>query len=114
MSNIDERILQFDFEWREGNRAVAKEIATAYINDNRATLDSLLGGKSLDELVKMVEGYREQHKETDRIVCDMWLQAEFEPQHISGAINIGPPVTDYIAEAEEIIEDSKRRGKGKK
>jgi hypothetical protein len=114
MSNIDERILQFDYEWRKGDRILAKQIASDYINDNRSTLEPLLGGKSLEELVQMVSGYRDQHKETDRIVCDMWLQAEFEPQHISGAINIGPPVADYIAEVENIINESKGKGKGKK
>jgi len=84
-------IAKFDKEWREGDRAKAKEMAVAYVADNRATLLRLYGSTTRDELVGLVTQYRDTGDNEARIMVDMWLLAGFEPQKISGSINIGPP-----------------------
>lgn len=86
---MDERLLQFDFEWREGNRTLATDIAVAYVNDHFEQLDELIGHMHVDELVHLVDNYRAAGRIADRIITDMWIIARIPKRHITGTINVG-------------------------
>ncbi len=81
----------FDKEWRTGDREKAKLLARAYVADNRERLASSLASLARGELVALVSEYRKAGKDTERIIVDMWLISEYEPQKITGKINIGTP-----------------------
>lgn len=82
---LDERLLQFDYEWRTGNREIAIGIAKEFINDTRAGLEPELSKRTLPELVELVEGYREAKNLSDRIIADMWILSEYPLQSVVGA-----------------------------
>lgn len=86
---MDERILQFDYEWREGDRARAKDLAAEFVRDHESELGPLLERYTRDDLVRLVEQYRDAHRNTDRLIADMWLMAKYDPQRVYGSMNIG-------------------------
>lgn len=93
---LDEDILRFDYEWREGNRDKAKEIAVAYVNKNRDFLQPKLMQYTREMLVKEVEALRNARRLSDRIVVDMWLLSEYEPIEITGEISVSLPVPSSL------------------
>lgn len=106
MSNSEDSLLQFDYEWREGDRTKAKEIAKDYINSRRSELTEIFSKYSLDDLVRECEALRIAGRVKDRIIVDMWLMSEYEPQNITGVLNIGSADV-AIAAAEAIIRGEK-------
>ena len=78
----------FDKEWRHGDRNKAKGMAVAYVNAHREELARALGRLSLVELVHLVSDLRSQGKDRARVIVDMWLLNEFEPQKIGGSVNV--------------------------
>lgn len=94
-------LLQFDYEWREGDRDKARDIAKEYINANRQRLTRVFGSYTLEDLVREVDALREAGRHSDRIIVDMWLLAEYQPQDISGELRIGR--TELIVAAAEAI-----------
>jgi hypothetical protein len=85
LTGVDERLLQFDHEWREGSRDKARDLARAYIMENEKFLTPILGGKERDELTQEVEKLRNDGRFTDRIVVDMWLIAFFPKQYVKAS-----------------------------
>lgn len=97
---LDEDILRFDYEWREGDREKAKEIAKNYVNTHRDFLEPIFMQYTREMLVVEVEALRRFKRLSDRIVVDMWLLSEYEPQQITGEINvILPPPASIVSAA---------------
>lgn len=86
---MDEALIAFDREWKTGDRAVAKTMAKQYVQLNASTLIPRFGAFDIPALVNLVGHYRSQGDEANRILVDMWLLSEFEPQHIGGTIRVG-------------------------
>lgn len=82
-------LTRFDWEWKHGDRALARELAKEYIFAHREQLAPHLENLTLEDMVKMIDMYREYGREDDRIIVDMWLLTYYDPQKISGAITIG-------------------------
>lgn len=102
MELMDSDLVLFDYEWREGDRVKAKEIAIAYVNRRRDELARIFGNYSRDDLVGQVEALRNEKRHADRIIVDMWLLSEYEPQQIIGTLNInGKQLADALGEAFE-------------
>ncbi len=95
-------IAKFDKEWREGDRSMAKEMAKAYVADNRGPMGAAFDRLTRDELVGLVTQYRNEGTDEKRLLVDMWLLAGFEPQQISGSINIGPPPENGVRDGKSI------------
>lgn len=106
MPNPDEALLQFDYEWREGDRTKAKQIAKDYINSRRVELTAIFSKYSLEDLVRECEALRIAGRISDRIIVDMWLMSEYEPQNITGTLTIGSADV-AIAAAEAILRGEK-------
>lgn len=96
---IDERILQFDFEWRQGDRNKAFDVAKSFIDDYRNVLEPVLGKYTLEELVHEIDMLRilGGSREHDRIITDMWILSEFPLQSISGYADIIVKIPDTYA-----------------
>lgn len=99
LNALDEDILQFDYEWREGSRDKAREIAKAYVNKHREFLEPVLMQYTREMLVYEVEALRRFKRLSDRIVVDMWLLSEYEPVEIVGKINVTLPQPASLLEA---------------
>ncbi len=83
---MDAALEAFEEEWWHGDRAKAKELASAYVEAHRAEIEPHLGGLSLDTIVLMVSDYRRVGRESDRIIADMWLITEHPQQRVTGTI----------------------------
>lgn len=68
---------RFDWEWKNGTRTRARQLAKEHILENYQHYAAQLRGKSIDELVQMVDGYREAGDEQGRIIVDMWIVGDF-------------------------------------
>ena len=88
---MKQAIAVFEKEWREGDRSMAKEMAKAYVADNRTTMGAAFDGLTRDDLVALVTQYRDDGTDEKRLLVDMWLLSEFAPQQITGSIQIGAP-----------------------
>lgn len=97
---IDERVLKFDFEWREGSRQRAVEIAREFIDYSRSILAPILQPLTIGELVAKVESLRAEGNHGDRIIVDMWIHSEYEPQQITGVGLVTLPVPIYKTNAD--------------
>ena len=76
---------QFARTWaNKEERPFAKDLARAYVDAHRAELSLHLAHLTLEELVELVKQYRKAGREEDRIVTDMWLLSEYDPQIITG------------------------------
>lgn len=102
---MDERILQFDYECEQMNFARARDIARMFVYDHESELAPLLERYTRDDLVRMVELYRDTGRNTDRLIADMWLMAKYDPQHVWGTMNVGGTT---VVEAVELALNLKR------
>lgn len=103
--NIDSWILEFDYEWREGSRDRAVEIAKAYIEARRAQLEPILGAYTLEQLVTEVECLRNDKRYEDRIIVDMWLHSEYGPRQITGEANVTVKIPYFRGESNGNLRD---------
>ena len=78
-------------EWNSGprDRITAKAIARAYVEKYRANLAPVLEQYSREDLVGLVTEYRASGRESDRVIADMWLLTQYEPQDIRSVFNLG-------------------------
>lgn len=88
-----EHILRFDHEWRVGDRAVAVQLAKEYVNQHRPALAEQLIKFTLDDMVKLIDQYREAGQHENRLIAEMWLLSEYKPQDITGEIHVTLPLT---------------------
>lgn len=97
---MDPVLEEFVAKWASGkdNREAAKAVAVAYIEANRAALASVLEPMSLEDIVRLIDAYREVGgREADIAIAECWLLTEYEPQHISGEIQFG--IADAVVDA---------------
>lgn len=99
---MESDLIQFDYEWREGDRGKARQIAKDYINRRRDELAPIFSKYTLEGLVDQVTALRNAGRHADRIIVDMWLLSEFEPQNITGELVIDP-YRLAVAAAEAIL-----------
>jgi hypothetical protein len=85
--SVEPELVQFDHEWKHGDRGVARGLARAYIGRRRSELAPALEPYSLEDLVQLIDAYRAAGREDDRIIADMWLLTNYDPQRITGTIN---------------------------
>jgi len=86
---MEHEIAAFEREWRTGDRAKAKQMARAYVETHRPALTRQLASYTREDLVGLIEQYRATGCAEDRIIADMWLLSEYDPQQISGDLNLG-------------------------
>jgi hypothetical protein len=97
---MDEYVARFDLEWKHGDKATAREMARVYVEANRATLEPILSQYSLEGLVGLIDDYRKAGREEDRIIADMWLLSEYQPQKVTGQMAIGSQQMAALVEAQ--------------
>ena len=84
-------IEEFKAAWADKpNRDQAYAIAEQYVSENAAVLDPILGGKSSDELVKIVDLARAAGNDETATVTTMYELVKFERKQIGGAVNAVP------------------------
>ena len=90
---------EFQALWDSGkeNHIAARELAREYVKENRDTLWPTLGPMNLIDLVRLVDQLRAAGQERERIIVDMWLLAEHEPQQIGASVNYQGDAAVYKA-----------------
>ena len=96
---MNEQVAQFENEWHHGDRTKARQMAKDYVAANREELSPILSKFTLEGLVDLVSSYRRAGREEDRIITDMWLLSEYEPQNITGSITVGTVQMEQIVQA---------------
>lgn len=98
---MDPVVKRFDEEWRYGDRDLAKKLAKEFIKARHAALAPALANLTVFDLVELIEFYRSEGDEENRIIADMWLLAA-SPRAVDGPIKIteGP---DLRCEHEECV-----------
>ena len=74
------------------NRDAAYAIAEQYVAENAATLEPILGGKSSDELVQLVDLARAAGNHDMAQVVTMWELVKFPRKNIGGIVRPGRPL----------------------
>lgn len=96
-------VARFDNEWKNGDRVAAKAMAKEYVAAHKGELEPILSKFTVEGLVDLVTAYRNAGREEDRIVTDMWLLSEYEPQNISGRLLVGTEQMEQIVSEAEAI-----------
>ncbi|MGE3795891.1 MAG: hypothetical protein AB7I38_18470 [Dehalococcoidia bacterium] len=73
----------------KADREPAMEIARQYVEQERAMLEPILGGKTRDELVKVVDLCRAAGNHNMATAATMWELVTFPRQQIGGDIRPG-------------------------
>lgn len=79
----DDLLRAFDAEWRTGDRAVAKQLAIAYVAAH-PELRERFRNSDIGEIVSYIDTMRRTNDELSRIEADVYLLALHEPQAITG------------------------------
>jgi ABC-type nitrate/sulfonate/bicarbonate transport system substrate-binding protein len=100
---VDKRLADFAEEWRNGDRSVAKEMATAYVEAHREEIETMIRAAvranrearldapaEIADLVQLVGAYRRAGDEESRILVDMVLLDGYAPQVITGDLGVIP------------------------
>lgn len=83
-------LLRFDHEWREGDRAVARQLAAEYVESRAPELAAMFGALDAEALTRLADRYAEYEQYMDLLVIRCWVLTRIPKRHISGAIAIGP------------------------
>jgi hypothetical protein len=87
-------VQDFRTAWADkANRDKAIEIAKEYVAENAATLDPILGGKTSDDLVQMIDLARAAGNEDMVTSLTMYELVGFERREIGGAVRTRPSFT---------------------
>lgn len=79
-------VQDFKNAWaNKADRAPAMALAEQYVAENAAVLDPILGGKSREELVKIVDLARAAGNDDMAWTVTMWELVKFPRQQIGGA-----------------------------
>ncbi len=81
-----EQLQDFDHEWKEGDRAKAKEMATALVEAEPDTFKKW-EKKSIPQLVGEIDEARAAGDGVKRLLIDVYLLAKHPPQQIGGALH---------------------------
>lgn len=100
---MDTALQEFDQEWKTGDRVKAKQMAIDYVNEHREALTTVLGQLPIETLVALISGYRKVGRDADRVIADMWLLSEYEPQHIGGTVHLNR--AQAVAAAEAVLKE---------
>lgn len=94
MIPLDPTILQFEFEWREGSRETAIQIAKDFVNTYRTELTPIYLKYTRQELVKEMDELRKcgSERHHDRLVTDMWILSEFPLGNVTGEAHVTVPI----------------------
>lgn len=86
MIPLDPAILEFEYEWREGDRAKAIQIAKDFINLYRTQLSPIYSRYTREDLVHEMDELRKcgASKHHDRLVTDMWILSEYPLGEVTG------------------------------
>lgn len=76
-------------EHRRGRTDVARELAAELAEAHRKALEPVFRPYTLEQLVSLVDYYREAGRRVDELVVCAWIMAEYGPQHITGFGHIG-------------------------
>lgn len=82
---------RFEHAWKTGDRDLAREIAREFIDSSHPQLKGLLRQYSREGLVRLVDAYRAAGQDENRVIAEMWLLVEYEPQRITGHLDIHLP-----------------------
>lgn len=85
---MNQDLERFEHEWHHGDRGLARDLAKEYVAAHPAVVESL-AAYTLEDIVRLIDQYRELGRESDRIVADMYLLATYPPQMVAGAVAIG-------------------------
>lgn len=77
----------FENEWRNGDRAKAKEMAKRLTHADGGAILAKYQALSLEQCVALIDQARERGDEEQRIEIDAYLLSEHEPQQIGGSFN---------------------------
>lgn len=87
-----ELLARIKAKWDEGKgddtRRIARDMAREYVEAHRARLTELFGDFSREQLVVLVDRYREAGRDLDVQVIDAWLLSEFSPVLIRGQVEV--------------------------
>lgn len=102
----------FNHEWRHGDRKRAKALATEYVAAHREEIMPALRAAvrtyreahldddpSITDLVGLVDAFRASGDEASRTLIDMLLQADYQPQVITGAGSLTARFRPIVEEA---------------
>lgn len=77
-------------EWpNKERRHIAARAAHRFYEQFKDALFPTLAVLRREELVELVERYRDEGKETERVIVDMWLMGRFPPPPVVGVIRMG-------------------------
>lgn len=97
MIPLDPAIIEFEFEWREGSRERAMQVAKDFVNRYRDDLTAIYSKYDREGLVKEMDELRKcgAERHHDRLVTDMWILSEFPLGNITGigAVTVKIPET---------------------
>lgn len=92
----------FDREWKTGDRARARQIACDYVETHKSEVEAqiskaiqalreakMTSPPTVEELVSLVDQYREAQDESSRLLVSAYLKARHGNQVIVGRGNIG-------------------------
>jgi len=87
---MDPELQAYDEAWRNTDKAtrnaVCQGLADAYVQSH-PELKASYGGRTIPELVALLEIAREEGDEERRIQIDIWINAAFEYQTIGGEVD---------------------------
>ena len=66
-----------------GSRDKAIDLARQWVTGYREILTNLLSKYTREDLVRLVEQYRDEHAQ-DELCVEAWLRSEYEPMWITG------------------------------
>lgn len=89
--NIPWEIRRYQLEFLNGSRDEAVKMAQKYIAQHVQELMPILGGKTRDQLVKLMDQYRAADMQANCIVLDMWLQAGYDGKRLVEGFMLAPP-----------------------
>ena len=97
MSEVSITPTMWDNELKHGDRTKLKWMAEAYVKENYPRL-KVLEQYTRDELINFITSYRNEGREEERIITDMWLMANYAPEKVFGSMNIGGGAAVKLAE----------------
>ena len=84
-----EGLKEFDALWKAKEQDKARFFAKQYLADNLDYMSRQFSGLTIEQLVDWVTSARNNGREENRILADIWLLAVHPPQNIVGSLTLG-------------------------